>query len=88
LSIRSAQEIPVRENRKRTELRANETHWRGRGGRRTLRVVQDLRRIAGYGIATGAVPAMLVSGTQFGRSGGIRRRTATAECTCLAQCSG
>jgi hypothetical protein len=42
--------------------------------RRTLRVLQDLRRIAGYGIARAAVQAMLVSATRFGRTGGIRRR--------------
>jgi hypothetical protein len=42
--------------------------------RRTLRVVQDLCRIAGHGIARAAVPQMLVSATRFGRSGGIRRR--------------
>ena len=42
--------------------------------RRTLRVLQDARRIAGYGIARAAVQAMLVSATRFGRTGGIRRR--------------
>jgi hypothetical protein len=39
--------------------------------RRTLRVLQDLRRTAGYGIARVAVPVMLISGTRFGRSGGF-----------------
>src|ERR1051325_5943607 len=39
--------------------------------RRTLRVLPDARRIAGYGIARVAVPVMLISATRFGRSGGF-----------------
>jgi len=41
--------------------------------RRTLRVLRDLRRVAGHGIARAAVQARLGLATRFGRSGGIRR---------------